>query len=112
MVGNMTKTLGDVPIAISRANKACPIDGSITRGSLNVAQGTIVGTSKGVGGILLAGFRSPFEVMLMAARGFHNVPVLYGDGSVRLPERINGIMSGFEAMGKVRQLMLWSEVFF
>jgi hypothetical protein len=48
----------------------------------------------------------------MAARGFHNVPALYGDGSVRLPERINGIVSGFEAMGKVRQLIFWSEVFF
>ena len=38
----------------------------------------------------------------MAARGFHNVPALYGDETVRPPERITGIISGFEAMGKVR----------
>lgn len=101
MVGNMTKSLGDVPAAVSRANKARPVNGSKTRGSLNVAQGTIAGTSKGVGRILLAGFRSPFEVMLLAARGFHNVPALYGDESVRRPDRITGIMSGFGAMGKV-----------
>jgi hypothetical protein len=107
MVGNMTKSLGDVPIAVSRANKAHPINGNVARRSLNVAQGTVVGTSKGVGRILLAGFRSPFEVMLMAARGFHNVPALYGDDSVRSQERITGMVSGFEAMGKVRQLIIW-----
>lgn len=112
MIGNMTKSLGDVPIAVSRANKARPTDGSVARGSLNIAQGTVVGTSKGVGRILLAGFRSPFEVMLMAARGFHNVPALYGDGSVRPPERITGVVSGFEAMGKVRQLIFRCKVIF
>jgi hypothetical protein len=112
MVANMTKSLVDVPIAVSRANKARPIDGSVARCSLNVAQGTVVGTSKGVGRVLLAGFRSPFEVMLMAARGFHNVPALYGDESVRPPERINGVVSGFEAMGKVRHLLLQSQVVF
>ena len=110
MVGNMTKSLGDVPAAVSRANKARPIDGSVARGSLNVAQGTMVGTSKGVGRILLAGFRSPFEVMLMAARGFHNVPALYGDSSVRPHERITGVVSGFEAMGKVRPFPFRSEI--
>jgi hypothetical protein len=112
MVGNMAKSLGDVHTAVSRANKTHPVDGSVARGSLNVAQGTIVGTSKGVGRILLAGFRSPFEVMLMAARGFHNVPALYGDVSVRHPERITGVVSGFEAMGKVKQLLFQSEVLF
>jgi hypothetical protein len=106
----MTKSLGDVPIAVSRANKARPVDGSITRGSLNMAQGTIVGTSKGVGRILLAGFRSPFEVILMAARGFHNMPALYGDESVRPPERITGVVSGFGAMGKVRQSVFWPKL--
>ena len=110
MVGNMTKSLGDVPAAVSRANKARPIDGSVARGSLNVAQGTVFGTSKGVGRILLAGFRSPFEVMLMAARGFHNVPALYGDSSVRPHERITGVVSGFEAMGKVRPFPFRSEI--
>ena len=106
----MTKSLGDIPVAVNRANKARPIDGSAARGSLNVAQGTVVGTSKGVGRILLAGFRSPFEVMLQAARGFHNVPTLYGDESVRPSERITGIVSGFEAMGKVSQLFFSSKI--
>lgn len=106
MVGNMTKSLGDVPAAVSRANTARPINGSKTRGSLNIAQGTIIGTSKGVGRILLAGFRSPFEVMLMAARGFHNAPALYSDESIRRPERITGVVSGFGAMEKVRRFRL------
>lgn len=101
MVGNMTKSLGDVHDAVSRANKARPANGSVGRGSLNVAQSTIVGTSKGIGRILLAGFRSPFEVMLASARGFHNVPALYGDETVRPHDRITGLVSGFGAMGKV-----------
>ena len=101
MVGNMTKSLGDVYDAVNEANKTRPVDRGIGRKSLNIAQGTITGTSKGIGRILLAGFRSPFEVMLMAAQGFHNVPALYGDETVRPPERIIGIISGFEAMGKV-----------
>ncbi|KAE9377441.1 glycosyltransferase family 1 protein [Stipitochalara longipes BDJ] len=100
MVSNMTKSLADVHTAVSRANEGCPVHGSIGQRSLSIAQGTIAGTSKGVGRILLAGFRSPFEVMLMAARGFHNVPALYGDKTVRPPERITGIVSGFEAIGK------------
>lgn len=110
MVGSMTKSLSDVPVAVRRANKARPINGSVARGSLNVAQGTVVGTSKGVRRVLLAGCRSPFEVMSLAARGFHNVPALYGDDSVRPPERISGIVSGFEVMGKVRWSFFWSEV--
>jgi hypothetical protein len=56
MVSNMTKSLGDVPIAASRANKARPIDGSVARGSLNIAQGTIIGTSKELAGFSLPAF--------------------------------------------------------
>jgi hypothetical protein len=109
MVGNMTKSLGDVPIAVSRANKERPVDGSITRGSLNMAQGTIVGTSKGVGRILLAGFRSPFEVMLMAARGFHNMPALYGDESVR-PGKNNRGRQRIWGHGKGKAVSLLAQI--
>jgi len=71
------------------------------RESANIASGIMTGFTKGMGRILLAGFRSPFEVTLSAARGFHNTPLLYGDETVRPLERITGIRSGIEAAGKV-----------
>lgn len=104
----MSKSLGDVPVEVSRARKSNPSEGSSVRESVNIAQGTVVGTSKGIGRILAAGFRSPFEVTLAAAKGFRNVPALYGDETVRPAERITGIKSGLATVGKVSNNTLCS----
>lgn len=71
---------------------------------LQTSSGVAVGTSKALGKIIIAGLKSPFEISLSAARGFHNVPRLYGDDTVRPHERITGVWSGLRAAGKVSTL--------
>ncbi len=55
----------------------------------------------GVGRVVEAGLRSPMEFTLAIARGFHNAPKLYGDTTVRSPEKVTGIQSGLKVAGKV-----------
>ena len=102
----MTRGMADVPRSISKAkNSESSKNGSVARASANIAVGATVGTSKAVGKLMLAGFKSPFEVTLAAARGFHNVPKLYGDETVRKTKRITGIGSGLEVAGTVSLLL-------
>ena len=44
--------------------------------------------------------RSPMDLSLAVAQGFHNSPRLYGDNTVRRPTRITGIKSGLKAAGE------------
>lgn len=60
-----------------------------------------LGAGKGIGRIVGAGLKSPMDFTLSLARGFHNAPKLYGDGSVRQADKITGIQSGLKAAGKV-----------
>lgn len=60
-----------------------------------------LGAGKGIGRIVGAGLKSPMDFTLNIARGFHNVPKLYGDESVRQPDKITGFRSGLKAAGKV-----------
>lgn len=60
-----------------------------------------LGAGKGVSRIVGAGLKSPMDFTLGLARGFHNAPKLYGDESVRTPEKITGFQSGLKAAGKV-----------
>ncbi|KAL8672527.1 MAG: hypothetical protein Q9168_003030, partial [Polycauliona sp. 1 TL-2023] len=57
-------------------------------------------TSKGIGRIVGAGLKSPMDFTLSLARGFHNAPKLYGDESVRHPDKVTGIQSGLRTAGK------------
>lgn len=61
-----------------------------------------VGAGKGIGRIVGVGLKSPMDFTLSIARGFHNAPRLYGDESVRHPDKVTGIRSGLKAAGKVR----------
>lgn len=61
-----------------------------------------IGGGKGIGRIVGAGLKSPMDFTLGLARGFHNAPKLYGDDSVRHPDKVTGIQSGLKAAGKVR----------
>ena len=61
-----------------------------------VGPGEIVGHF--VGGVL----RSPMDLTLTLARGFNNAPKLYGDKTVRKPDKINDLQSGIKMAGKVR----------
>lgn len=77
--------------------------------SPSMSLGTALGTGKGVARIVSAGLKSPMDFTLGLARGFHNAPKLYGDQSVRQPDRITGFQSGLKAAGKVRldHEMIW-----
>ncbi|KAL8899916.1 MAG: hypothetical protein Q9207_005949 [Kuettlingeria erythrocarpa] len=59
-----------------------------------------VGAGRGIGRIVGAGVKSPMDFTLNLARGFHNAPKLYGDESVRHPDKVTGIRSGLKAAGK------------
>jgi len=109
MVGNMFKSLADIPFEVTRALHSHPANfpppkyavSTSVRDASHIALGAVTGLSKDVGRILLAGFRSPFKVTLAAPRGFHHLPLLHGDQSVRKPERITGVVSGLQAVAKV-----------
>jgi hypothetical protein len=61
-----------------------------------------VHTGKGIGRIVGAGFKSPMEFSLNVAKGFHNVPKLYG-GEVRQVDKVTDLQSGMKTAAKVRQ---------
>lgn len=60
---------------------------------------TIMGTGKGISRIIGAGLKSPMDFSLALAKGFHNVPKLYGE-EVRSVDRVTGIRSGFTTASK------------
>lgn len=60
---------------------------------------TAIGTGKGLSRIIGASLKSPMDVSLALARGFHNVPKLYGE-QVRPVERVTGFKSGLTAASK------------
>ena len=46
------------------------------------------------------GLKSPMDFTLALARGFHNAPKLYGDDTVRNPDKVTGFKSGLKTAGK------------
>ncbi|KAF2006736.1 glycosyltransferase family 1 protein [Amniculicola lignicola CBS 123094] len=52
-----------------------------------------ISTGKGIGRIVEAGFKSPMDFTLNVAKGFHNVPKLYG-GEVRQVDKVTDMQSG------------------
>lgn len=67
----------------------------------NMNQESIVGTGKGVGRIVGAGFKSPMDFSMNVAQGFHNVPKLYG-AEVRQVDKVTDFQSGIRTAAKVR----------
>ena len=78
---------------LHRTHSDCPI----CKNTVDVA----IEAGQGVGRIVEAGLKSPMDFTLAIARGFHNVPKLYGDKTVRAPDRVTGIQSGLKTAGKV-----------
>jgi hypothetical protein len=56
--------------------------------------------SKGLGRFTKTLVQSPMELSVGITRGFHNVPKLWGDDTVRPQERISDLKSGIKAGGK------------
>lgn len=67
----------------------------------NMSVGTTVDTGKGLARIVGAGFKSPMDFSLNVAKGFHNVPKLYG-GEVRQVDKVTDFRSGIRTAAKVR----------
>lgn len=57
-------------------------------------------TSKGFGRIVKAGLQSPIDLSVSITEGFHNAPKLWGDDTVRPPQRVSDFKSGAKAVGK------------
>lgn len=62
-----------------------------------------VDTGKGLARIVGAGFKSPMDFSLNVAKGFHNVPKLYG-GEVRKVENVTDLKSGLSTAAKVSHI--------
>lgn len=62
---------------------------------------TVLGTGKGFQKIVGAGLKSPMDFSLALAKGFHNMPKLYGDDTVREVDRVTGVQSGLKTATKV-----------
>jgi hypothetical protein len=59
-----------------------------------------VHTSKGFGRIATTVLQSPMDLSLGITEGFHNAPKLWGDETVRPPQKVSDIKSGARAIGK------------
>ena len=66
-------------------------------------------SGKGVTGLVGAGLRAPMDLTHNVARGFHNLPKLYGDETVREVDRVTDVQSGLMAAGKVSLRILSKE---
>lgn len=62
---------------------------------------TALGAGKAASRIVGVGLKSPMDFTLSLARGFHNAPKLYGDQSVRQPDKVTNFQSGLKVAGKV-----------
>lgn len=66
-----------------------------------ISMDAAMGAGKSIKQIVGAGFKSPMDLTLSVARGFHNAPKLYGDESVRQAHKVTGLQSGLKAAGMV-----------
>ncbi|PQE06092.1 glycosyltransferase family 1 protein [Rutstroemia sp. NJR-2017a BBW] len=57
-------------------------------------------TSKGFGRIVKTALRSPIDLSMSITEGFHNAPKLWGDDTVRPPQKVSDLKSGAKAVGK------------
>lgn len=84
----------DYPVAISR------IATSDLASSKRHAASFALDSGKGISRIVGTGLKAPMEYTLGISQGFHNVPKLWGDKTVRDAEPVTGVRSGFKAAGK------------
>lgn len=61
----------------------------------------IVCAGKSAAKVVNVGLRAPASFTMAVAKGFHNMPLLYGDDTVREQSKVTGIKSGLKAAGKV-----------
>lgn len=94
-VGGIVQGIVDYPVEISKIVQA---DGDVAKG---LAADFALDSNKGVSRIIGTGLRAPGDFTMNISRGFANAPKLYGDETVRPVEKVDGVVSGLEAAGKV-----------
>ncbi|KAI7973718.1 hypothetical protein EIK77_004324 [Talaromyces pinophilus] len=60
----------------------------------------ILCAGKSAAKVVNVGLRAPASFTMAVAKGFHNMPLLYGDDTVREQSKVTGIKSGLKAAGK------------
>lgn len=95
-VGTVMLRVADYPLIIGSVLSPPPG----TKASSNIAEFACDG-EKGVTGVIGATLKAPVDVTYNMARGFHNLPKMYGDRMVRRLDPITGARSGMKAAGKV-----------
>lgn len=58
-------------------------------------------SGKSVSRIIGTGLRAPMDITMGLSQGFHNLPKMYGDDTVRKDEKVAGVKSGLVAGDKV-----------
>lgn len=53
-------------------------------------------SGKGLTRVVRATLKSPVDFTMALSQGFHSIPLLYGDRTVRTPGRVNGVRSGLK----------------
>jgi hypothetical protein len=94
-----TSSISTGGINSSTSNYATTIPTS-SSSSLNAASAIALESTKGIGRIMTTGLKTPVTFTNGLARGFYNVPTLYGDDTVRTEAKIDGVKSGLIAAGK------------
>jgi len=61
---------------------------------------TVPHTSKGFGRMAKTLLKSPMDLSMGITEGFHNAPKLWGDDTVRPPQKVGDLKSGARAIGK------------
>jgi hypothetical protein len=70
--------------------------------TLEKVQDITLATVKGIGKLTKASLTTPLYFSMGIARGFQNIPIAYNDTTVRRPDRVDGIYTGFEVAMSVR----------
>jgi hypothetical protein len=95
-VGTIAQRVSDYPLLLAKVLEAKE-DEQVSREVAAFAKDS----GKGVTGILGAGLKAPMDITHNVARGFHNLPKMYGDETVRPLEKVTDVQSGLQAAGKV-----------
>jgi hypothetical protein len=99
--------VADYPVTISRI---ATTDASTSK---RAAVYFALDSGKGVSRIIGTGLKAPMEFTMGISQGFHNVPKMWGDSTVRDVEPVNGVRSGLKPLAKdfVLDCMMASQEF-
>jgi hypothetical protein len=105
-IGTIAQRVGDYPLLLAKVLEA-KRDDQVHKDVAEFAKDS----GKGLTGIVGAGLKAPVDITHNVARGFHNLPKMYGDETVRPLEKVTDVQSGLQAAGKVNAFCSLSELY-